>query len=800
MNKREIRLPIQLMHTGISQQPETIRLPSQVQDAVNVDFTVEHGASKRPFTKFYHKLSPTPTSSRDVRLHAVERDENERYLIMYGDGNVRVFQEMGVQPPVVVEAVVTTSGDASTYLASGGADGKNIIPVTVNDYTILTNNKVATGLVTSSSYSVSENYKTYGEMISHVQANDTYAKTAEDDDLDALGYYKYSSGSQTFGYSNSRTHTFASGWYAAGGEWDASGNNPMGFRVGFQRLAMAITGGTTASSGSDWTLTRTGAFTSYTFQAGDMIYITGGITTAGWAIIKSRDSNDQITVTPRGSCVISTATGTVTTNGIGIEVDVIENFDSALGNQATTMEEIAKRLEKAMQKAGATNALLNWNYNGGTGYFEIVSQYKGNDSVVRSVLSPNYGATTNIYSLIDANRPFHNFLSFTNVAGTGGNPTTTQSPSSRWTRVPAPSQPQARPDPTKMPVQLVRNYSGFINRSISTTAAGTPTTITSNNHGLTTGQTIVISGNSIPALNTSHVVTVLTANTFTVPATTASGGTGGTFYARAGFTCSTIDWNSRLSGDELNNPAPQPIIDGQTIADVAFVENRMCIAMGQYLVLSQTDDLFNFYTTTYNNAVDSDPIVAPLATNHVVNCKYITPYRDAILVWTFNGEHVEFSWDGILTPTTIRTTQIARSQTWSTRPVRVGEFVYFNSERGSYAEINQYVYDDVVVQNVFTSITTHVPTLVPLAIRSMCSVDAEGALLLLPDDSNKLYVYRKHFTGNTQDQSAWTKYQFDASYRITGMAPIRNAVYLLIQTGSEYTIDCLVYEVPSDTF
>jgi len=226
----------------------------------------------------------------------------------------------------------------------------------------------------------------------------------------------------------------------------------------------------------------------------------------------------------------------------------------------------------------------------------------------------------------------------------------------------------------------------------------------------------------------------------------------------------------------------------------------MCLASGQYLFFSQTDDLFNVYMADYKNIVDSDPITAPLAVEQVVTCKYITPYRDAILVWTFNGEHIEFSWDVTLTPNSIRTTPTIKSQTWSTRPVRVGQYIYFNSERGSYAEIREYHYDDLSVQNVSNAVTTHVPTLVPLSVRTMTSVDAEGALLLLPDDSSKIYIYRWHYSGSTRDQSAWSKYQFDASYRITGMASIRNAVYLLIQTGSEYTIDCLTYEVPSDTF
>ena len=800
MNKREIHSPIQLLHTGISQQPESIRLASQVKDATNVDFTVEHGASKRPFTKFYHKLSPAATSGKDVRLHAIERDEHERYLVAYGDGNVRVFQEIGVQPPVMIEAVVTTSADASTYLASGSAVGANIIPTTVNDYTILVNNLVATGLITSPTYVVSETYDNYREMISHQPTNNSYVRTIGDDEYDMSGYFSYSSGSQTFGHINNIGNSLPNNWVTPAGNWDGSAYNPCGFRVGFQRVAMSLTNCTTVLvSGSTYTLTKVGAFTSYTFQSGDMIYITGGTgITAGWAIINSRDSNDQITIVGRGSCVLAAAAN-VSTDGIGAEYDVQENFDSTIGNQASSMKDIAKRLEDALHKVGCENGLISWNIESG-GYFTVVSPYKGTDSAIKSILNPNYGGSTAIHNLTTAGHPFEWSAFVNKYNGTGGNPTTTQSPASRWTRTYASNDANARPDPTKMPVQLVRNYGPVYNKTISSSFTGSPTTVNCTNHGLSNGQTVVISGTGVAGLDATFVATVLNANAFTVPVGTFAPASTGTFYGKPGFTCSTIDWNYRTSGNDTDNPAPEPLLQGLTIADVAFVQNRMCLASGQYLFFSQTDDLFNFYMADYKNIVDSDPITAPLAVEQVVTCKYITPYRDAILVWTFNGEHIEFSWDVTLTLNSIRTTPTIKSQTWSTRPVRVGQYIYFNSERGSYAEIREYHYDDLSVQNVSNAVTTHVPTLVPLSVRTMTSVDAEGALLLLPDDSSKIYIYRWHYSGSTRDQSAWSKYQFDASYRITGMASIRNAVYLLIQTGSEYTIDCLIYEVPSDTF
>ena len=810
MNKREVRISLPMLYTGISQQAANVRLASQVQDATNIDFTVEHGATKRPYTKFVHKPSAAPTSGRDIRLHAIERDENERYLVLYGDGNLRVFQEMGVQPPVVVEGVVTTDSTSSTYLASGGADAKSIVLITVNDYTLAINTSVATGLLSSDSYEITASWPTYEIMTSQVPTEGTYHRTTGDSTESKAGYFKYSAGTQTFGTMLMPLMTLST-WKTSTGNWDETANNPWGFHVGFQRLAMSKSAVTIAGAGPNYTLTKVGAFTSYTKLLGDMIYVKSGtgitpvaaanVYPGGWATIVSRDSADQLTITPTGLLGLTACVDAVI-DGIGAEYFVTANFDKAAGNTPADMYEVASKFQQGLRDAGCADGLIAWIPQKTGGQFLITSPYKGDDSVVKTVSQPDASIPN---FLTDSGKPFYPTTA-TSTTGTGGNPTTTLDVISRWTRTYAPSQPQAKPDASKMPVQMVRNYKA-VYPPISITGwtnTNPAEATTATAHGLTAGQTVVVAGatgGSPGSVNSTNLCTVTASNKFTIPVNLTGGAaTGGTVYGKAGFTCSQITWNLRLSGNESTNAAPKPFRDSLTINDAIIVQDRLCFGMGQSLVFSQSNDLFNFYNDDYANIVDSDPIVAPLAATEVVTIKYLVPYRQSILVFTFNGQHFDFSWDQILSSTKIRSTPAIRCQTWSTRPVQVHDRIYFNAERGSYAEVNEYRYDDLSVQNVSQPVTTHVPTLVPLTIRSMCAVATEGTLLLLPDDSTKIYTYRWHFSGNAKDQSAWSKYAFDASYRITGMAAIRNTVYLLVQDASQYTIEAMVYEVPSDTF
>jgi len=72
---------------------------------------------------------------------------------------------------------------------------------------------------------------------------------------------------------------------------------------------------------------------------------------------------------------------------------------------------------------------------------------------------------------------------------------------------------------------------GTFSSTIVSSSVANPTVITTTiPHGLTTGDTVTISGHigSTPALDGDHVVTVLTPTTFTIPVNVTVGGAGGT--------------------------------------------------------------------------------------------------------------------------------------------------------------------------------------------------------------------------------------------------------------------------------
>jgi hypothetical protein len=81
--------------------------------------------------------------------------------------------------------------------------------------------------------------------------------------------------------------------------------------------------------------------------------------------------------------------------------------------------------------------------------------------------------------------------------------------------------------------------------SISGIAVGSPAMITSTGHGLVTGQPILITGsNSTPSVNGTYAVTVMDANTFSVPVNVTAGGTTGSINPAASTLGNGIRWGT----------------------------------------------------------------------------------------------------------------------------------------------------------------------------------------------------------------------------------------------------------------
>ena len=115
---------------GVSQQPEILRLENQATEQINGLSNVVEGLKKRPPTKHIAKLSSSNLSN--AFIHTINRDTNERYVVVITDGALSVYDIDGAQKTVVEQTNVTN------YLSSTNPRS-DFRALTVNDYTYILN-------------------------------------------------------------------------------------------------------------------------------------------------------------------------------------------------------------------------------------------------------------------------------------------------------------------------------------------------------------------------------------------------------------------------------------------------------------------------------------------------------------------------------------------------------------------------------------------------------------------------------------------------------------------------------------
>lgn len=114
---------------GVSQQPYALRLSSQCEAQINGYSSVVEGLKKRPPARFIAKISDTSFSN--AYIHTINRDADERYVVVITNGNLRVFRMNGAE-------VTVQFPNGKNYLVSGTPD-THFTAVTIADYTFILN-------------------------------------------------------------------------------------------------------------------------------------------------------------------------------------------------------------------------------------------------------------------------------------------------------------------------------------------------------------------------------------------------------------------------------------------------------------------------------------------------------------------------------------------------------------------------------------------------------------------------------------------------------------------------------------
>lgn len=229
---------------------------------------------------------------------------------------------------------------------------------------------------------------------------------------------------------------------------------------------------------------------------------------------------------------------------------------------------------------------------------------------------------------------------------------------------------------------------------------------------------------------------------------------------QATFKLSHVTYNNREVGNVDINSDPD-FVDN-TVTALGLFQNRLMIASGENVSMSRSSDFFNFYRTTTQSVVDTDPIGLYSDSNMIVRLRDAISYNGDMYFFT-DVAQLSLSGAEIVTPSKLVPLRFASSFEVqpSGHPVAAGENIFFPFDYGQFSGIREYFTDSITDTKRARPITDHVNQLIKGKIRHMATSTSLNVLAVQgTTEQNVLFIYDWMWQGNEKVQSAWGRWVF----------------------------------------
>ena len=156
---------------GVSNQPDPVKLPGQVREAINTYLDPTYGCKKRPATTFIAKLnsaSATDSIPANAKWFPIFRDGVERYIVAIYRTTTTVVRVWDANDGS--ERTVTLASGVDDYLNAASLD--SISTLQLADYTLIANNE---RIVSTNSVDLDDTRDEAIVTINAVSYNTTYS-------------------------------------------------------------------------------------------------------------------------------------------------------------------------------------------------------------------------------------------------------------------------------------------------------------------------------------------------------------------------------------------------------------------------------------------------------------------------------------------------------------------------------------------------------------------------------------------------------------------------------------------------
>ena len=253
-------------------------------------------------------------------------------------------------------------------------------------------------------------------------------------------------------------------------------------------------------------------------------------------------------------------------------------------------------------------------------------------------------------------------------------------------------------------------------------------------------------------------------------------------------------WGNRAVGDEDSNVEPSFI--GNPIDAMCFFQSRLVLCSGESVVMSETNEPFNFWRTTVLDLPDTERIDVQASSDDVNTINWAVPAGARLYVIS---EHSQFvvQGDAGITPTNVSMTRATEYASHpAAKPVLLGSSVLLPTLGGDSGGLRELIDSSNFKELSFDAplLSAPVPNYIPGPPGGIAVSEQSGHVVITPLFSSfqgNLYVYNFWENEGSRVQSAWHKWTLGDNGFVSYAQFIGTKLYLVVQRAGSMFLESL---------
>ncbi len=237
-----------------------------------------------------------------------------------------------------------------------------------------------------------------------------------------------------------------------------------------------------------------------------------------------------------------------------------------------------------------------------------------------------------------------------------------------------------------------------------------------------------------------------------------------------------VAWVNRQVGDDNTNPFPTFI--GKQLTQTFFHRNRLGFLCDDNVILSQADDIYNFFNNTALVVSGNDPIDITSSSTQPTKFIDCIETNTGLLIFGETQQFMLHTDSDSLTPNTAKLSNISTYRySPQTTPISLGTTVGFLDAAGSYSRFFEMFDIKREGEPQIVDVTKVVSKLLPNSIDIIAISRENNTIFFTKSGSSQMFLYRYFNTGSERLQGSWFTWNF--SYNIEYTFILDDSLYLV---------------------